>query len=524
MVVKQSWALRAAGSTIGLLLCARSMAGDSALDARFVSLKDEVCLGEPILVEFVARNNSNGEVQFVIRDNSWSPRGFKFSALDARGRAVEKHSWGGAGGWPVPTRIAPGGTYRRQIVLNRCLAFKRPGRYTVVCEVSIRLSVFDSSSEEPKNQLIPVRQELQITITPSDEQEMQATAEGLRALLDSPDTATRRNAVEALAYTNSRMAAPYLTAALEDDDVVVRTKALEALGRIGDDEAVNAVLKALHSKDETFRGVAASVLGDMFEGTGDLRPSNALRRLLDDRTPSVRRDAVCAVGRIAGTDAIPVLRKMSHDPDEGVRSSVASLLGSVGTGSREAADTLLELSGDQVNRVRLASIDALARVGNERAIQHLTTLLADPDEFVRYHAMEAIVQLRGGKPGPEESRLFDEIKNPYKAVEVNVPVSTLVRPASQRQHNPRSESRVHAAPPGLQRGSAEIREERRDGPVQEAEVSVVAVRSRRPLVVAGLACGVGLFGLVAWFVLRRRASSNSAIPGTQHSITKRNRD
>jgi HEAT repeat protein len=115
----------------------------------------------------------------------------------------------------------------------------------------------------------------------------------------------------------SEAATAGLTRALRDKEQRVRWYAARALGKMGP-AAVPALIEALCGKDDLLRAYAADSLGDV--GVEEKAVVAALSAALGDRAQNVRWTAARSLGRLgpAARDALPGLKKLLDDPNDGV--------------------------------------------------------------------------------------------------------------------------------------------------------------------------------------------------------------
>jgi putative membrane-bound dehydrogenase-like protein len=130
----------------------------------------------------------------------------------------------------------------------------------------------------------------------------QLTPEKITALLADARPAIRDRAVAELAR-RSDAALGALTAALTAPEYLARSNAVWALTRIGTTASQIAARRALSDADARVREAAAqSAFATVDQGAAE-----ALRSLLADPAPAVRREAARVVGRLRATSAIPQL-------------------------------------------------------------------------------------------------------------------------------------------------------------------------------------------------------------------------
>ncbi|HQP71928.1 MAG TPA: HEAT repeat domain-containing protein, partial [Methanoculleus sp.] len=230
--------------------------------------------------------------------------------------------------------------------------------------------------------------------------------------LRSPDEVARAAAVAAL-QSMGKEAVIYLIQVLNDPYPAVRVAAAEALGQIGDADAVDPLIQATHDEREDVRIAAASALARI----GDRRSIQPLIRLFADRYHGVRVAAADAVA-VFGRAALEALEEALSDPVIVVRVTAARAIGLIGV--MESIPVLIDHLGDPAPEVRwsvaraladfgppvidplslvmrrgsrdmrLAAIDALWEIEDERAVELLRRALDDEDEEVREKAAAAL--------------------------------------------------------------------------------------------------------------------------------------
>jgi len=230
--------------------------------------------------------------------------------------------------------------------------------------------------------------------------------------LRSPDEAVRAAAVAAL-QGMGKEGVIYLIRALNDPHPAVRVAAADALGQIGDADAVDPLIQTTHDEREDVRIAAASALARI----GDRRSIQPLIRLFADRYHGVRVAAADAVA-VFGRAALEALEEALSDPVIVVRVTAARAIGLIGV--MESIPVLIDHLGDPAPEVRwsvaraladfgppvidplslvmrrgsrdmrLAAIDALWEIEDERVVDLLRQALDDEDEEVREKAAAAL--------------------------------------------------------------------------------------------------------------------------------------
>ncbi len=186
-------------------------------------------------------------------------------------------------------------------------------------------------------------------------------------------------AANALAVFAESHTAGALTAALHDSVAGVRAAALAALARIGVNAHSAAACAALLEDELAFVRIAA---------IRAIATSPEARELLsvaiDDRDPQVRQE----LGRYSHMLSIEAARSLLRDPDPHVREAAVH-----GAGIAQVHDLQRLLGGDPRNDVRLAAAKVLGRLGDQRAVAALITVLADPDAIVAAGALSSLQAL-----------------------------------------------------------------------------------------------------------------------------------
>ena len=122
----------------------------------------------------------------------------------------------------------------------------------------------------------------------------------VKGKLNESDPRVRANAVEALWGVDSPEARSLLHFASNDANNRVLGNALLGLYYLGDCSVLEEVVKMSAHESKLFRATAAWVMGE----TGDVRFSDAVRRMLLEPDPVIRKQALAALGRIRQSNAL----------------------------------------------------------------------------------------------------------------------------------------------------------------------------------------------------------------------------
>ncbi len=179
---------------------------------------------------------------------------------------------------------------------------------------------------------------------------------------------------------------------LRDDDLGVQSAALDALKRIyergeGDKKKLlKALEKAIKSKDNRDRHDAHWVLAEIGKyEIGKDRPSQIvpiLVKLLGHKRKETRLNVVKALGEIGSESSVDELvrivnsgsekRKRNREHPE-VRRLAVEALGKIGG---RAVEELVKIAQNKGSSLRVDAIQALAKLGDDRAVQPLLDVLS----------------------------------------------------------------------------------------------------------------------------------------------------
>jgi hypothetical protein len=125
--------------------------------------------------------------------------------------------------------------------------------------------------------------------------------------------------------------------------------------------------------------------------------SSVFQTAMGHPLPVVRRNAAQAIELLRYSPARGALEKRVQDSDPDVRTAVVAALGSICKPGDVPFFSLALALRDPDWRVRAEAASGLGRAGDSRAVPHLIRNAADPDEYVRSHAREALIAL--AQPG-----------------------------------------------------------------------------------------------------------------------------
>ena len=216
--------------------------------AAFRPAKERFTLHEPIYVEFTVENTEDREIKIDLGKNRKGC--FLFDVVGPDGTQhnnLRLQDWG-AGSAGV-TSVAPGETYRQQVLLNEWFTFTEAGDYNVLGRV-------DGGSPSS----------LLIRIEPRDEKTLHLVCRDLVQRILQAEGYRQDEVTRGLSYVEDPVAIPYIAsilhASIPSQYLLVRT-----LQRIGTPDAVEVLISALKSRDEDVRKLARNTLSRMAEQT-----------------------------------------------------------------------------------------------------------------------------------------------------------------------------------------------------------------------------------------------------------------
>ncbi|MFP4058605.1 MAG: MFS transporter [Candidatus Brocadiia bacterium] len=143
------------------------------------------------------------------------------------------------------------------------------------------------------------------------------------------------------------------------------------------------------------KATAARKLGQ----TGSQLATRELVELLDDPSPTVRKEAALALGHTRDEGAVEPLVERLTDMDAEMRRQAAWALGQIG--SPHATERLIELLGDPYPHVRSAAALALGQVGGAEATEALMAMLEGEGELVEFASAATALGLLGHREAME---------------------------------------------------------------------------------------------------------------------------
>lgn len=271
-----------------------------------------------------------------------------------------------------------------------------------------------------------------------------AVLKPLITALKDGEAMVRSAAANGLARVGDPQASIALTPLLRDKVRNVRVAVVTALGQIADRNTIDTLLTLVNDREWEVRAVLAETLGKL----GDRKTMPTVLALLNDRDQEVRQNAAEALGKV-GDDSVlehlvramvdehmgvrqaasraiimvdpywdrsplvegmlPELREAMRHRDTGVQMAASALLrrltgrgvggGDARIGTKQGEDvlnTLIRLTHDPDEDVRLAAVEALIRTKQMSVIPALQSSMSDNSKWVKRAAEEGLQSLTSG--------------------------------------------------------------------------------------------------------------------------------
>jgi len=201
--------------------------------------------------------------------------------------------------------------------------------------------------------------------------------------LQADDLEVRRAAVMALGRIGDPGAVLALTQLLTVDPELMVVTA-NALAQIGDRRAFDTLLSLIGHPDAAVRLAVIAALNSL--GHPDML--NHMIDLLQDKDPKVRESAVKIAGYFAFNECVTLLLERCHDPDEDVRRAAIELIPYLE--NAPVLPTIIAALEQETPKVRAAAARALGQMDSSLAYPYLLNAMKDRDAWVRYYAARAI--------------------------------------------------------------------------------------------------------------------------------------
>lgn len=216
------------------------------------------------------------------------------------------------------------------------------------------------------------------------------TVPRLIELLQNKNLGVQEAAEISLRQMGGTEAVSLLTPLLRTEDAQIRNLAMDILRQIGDQD-IQVIFDLLRDQDPDIRIFASDILGST---ASILAVPHLCQALLEDPEVNVRYQAAVSLGNLAFSEAAHCLSQALKD-DEWVQFSVIEALLKIR--SESSIDSLIKAMPNSSDLVSSMIADALAEMGNIKAVPLLLTRLEKSPKALRNKIVKAVVQIMGGR-------------------------------------------------------------------------------------------------------------------------------
>lgn len=299
------------------------------IEVTLVPDQAEICLGEPLHLTFLVKNNSDRNLRLSVggdyQNGLGRPDSFTLVVKNEAGAIVPKReapeNMGGIG---FHAKVPALGSYRFRLFVPHWAIIKEPGVYEITAK---RVLNFYTEADE-KFGGFPVEARTHVKVAPEDREKLGQVIAAREAKIMAPRQEAREEWTELLEMTDERVI-PILSKSLEKDDYSVKFQALSGLAKFNTDEALEG-LKT---------GMAVDQVGNA--------TTPELRRQL---AGNIRHCAAVSLSKSPHPGAFPFLLEQRHDPYSAVRMTVLHAIAEK-LDATQALPLLQEMSADEEPRV-----------------------------------------------------------------------------------------------------------------------------------------------------------------------------
>jgi cyclophilin family peptidyl-prolyl cis-trans isomerase/HEAT repeat protein len=321
----------------------------------------------------------------------------RLGAWDALASAVIDGDRTASQWWPVAYALQRINDPRAQMVLRQLAS--SPGKYTAAFALRGLGRLKDPTAGPVIVRAIDGKQSMEVTVAAiraaGELRVTDAVDPIVRIAADSnADPNLRLEAVKALGTLRAAAGLAVVQDYVTDPWPAMRIAAIQSAAAI-DPETFVIVLASLEADAHwTVRSAMADVLTTLPAEIATER----LREMLADDDKRVQQAVLRAMARVKVPDLPELLRARVSEPDFGVRTVVAELLGELkpAEGAEALRDMYKRALPDLAYDARAAAIAALAEYGSAEATETLKAALADREWAVRVRAAELLDKLEPG--------------------------------------------------------------------------------------------------------------------------------
>lgn len=189
-------------------------------------------------------------------------------------------------------------------------------------------------------------------------------------------------------------ATAYMVIPLLRENAFLRNTALLILTEIGED-VVPLLNVLLRDRDDDVRKFAVDLIHDI----GKCEYPEQLEELLkNDRNPNVRAAAAKVIGKLNYSKALPALLDALRDEEWVCFSALEAI---TTFNNKNIEKNIIELLDNDSEAIRFAAIEALGKVGTEKAAKHLVKHMSVCESFEKTEVLKSLVRI-GKLPDTED--------------------------------------------------------------------------------------------------------------------------
>ncbi|UCD17090.1 MAG: HEAT repeat domain-containing protein [Candidatus Zixiibacteriota bacterium] len=215
--------------------------------------------------------------------------------------------------------------------------------------------------------------------------------------LPDGDPFVRSLALRGLALSKSESATRLIAGGLNDRDNNVVAQAIYSLRRINTPKAIEYLVRRYENEsDEKLTVLFLETLGAL---ESELAADHAHAILYEDIPASVRAAAIGFLGRVRGTETIPLMDTLLEIPDRHLTITIAEALGRIG--GETVKPRLITLFNHESTSVRMAAFQSLCEIDAGNVDYYIETALKDSDYVMVTAAVDYIGEKRLRKHLPK---------------------------------------------------------------------------------------------------------------------------
>ena len=173
---------------------------------------------------------------------------------------------------------------------------------------------------------------------------------------------------------------------------------------LGQEDLLEFLQKEAKSEQDNEREEVANVLGEIPSKGG----TEILLGMLNDEEADVKIQVIASLGETHATSILPHLYKLLDDPNPKIRKTVVDALGEIA--SSDSIDLLKQTALNTEERVptRIAAINGLGKIGTEQAATTLLEILDKVNKHYHYKTIMALGKTRSKQALPKLLELLRE--------------------------------------------------------------------------------------------------------------------